>query len=75
MNGDESNSVDLWKGDTNPRLEVWMTEDGIWIVELMTGTITAVELATSMMSRADAVQKAVVVLGDLQDKLSSMMFE
>ena len=72
---EEDNSIEVWEGDDAPRLEVWMKEDGEWVVELMTGTITAVELATSIISRADAIQKALVFLDEIQGRLSSMMFE
>lgn len=57
-----------------PRISVWMMESGEWIVELREGKLRSITLATSTLSRMNAVSQAIEFLGSVQSTLSAAIF-
>lgn len=57
-----------------PRLEIWQTEKTEWVVEIMVGKLTAIELAREY-SRTEAVSTALIELQRIQEELAAAMLE
>jgi hypothetical protein len=73
---DDFIDIELHAGDYKPpHVNIYMKEDGEWVVEIRARRLACIEIANSMMSRSDAIQKAIETLDGFQSQLSATMFE